>query len=216
MIAAGSISGFVREHIRRRLFLYILVCLSLAGGCVGGGMAADSVDGTGRTAIRSSLEEYFAHPVAALGEPGTDRLVYEALTGDVLPTAGLVWLLGLTIIGAPAILVVTFFRGFALGFTARFLVDMFQWRGGLLAAAALLPHNLLSLAGLVMAAVAGLRFASGAARILLGLRTEHTVYGQFASSFVLAAAGAVCILGARFVEAYVTPVLIDLTTQYLL
>lgn len=215
-MAVGSLSTLIREHVRRRILSYILVCASLIAGFVSGGLATRTVDAAGRTAISSSISAFFAEPAAAATEPRTDRLVYDALTVDILPTAGLTWLLGLTIIGAPIILAITFFRGFALGFTARFLIDEFQWRGGLLAAAALVPHNLLALAGLILASVAGLRFAIGAARILLGLRTEYTVYGQFASSLLLTLSGALFILGARFVEAYVTPVLIDLTMRYIL
>lgn len=215
-MAAGSLSMLIRDHLRRRILLYFFVLSSLVAGFISGSLATHNVEPAGRMAIKSSLAAFFAEPVSTAGEAGTDRLVYDALTADVLPTAGLTWLLGLSIIGAPLILAITFFRGFALGFTARFLIEEFQWRGGLLAAAALVPHNLLALCGLMLAAVAGLRFAVGAGRILLGLRTEYTVYGQFASSLVLTLSGALLILGARFVEVYVTPVLIDLTTRYIL
>lgn len=216
LLAVGTLFQLVSGHLRRRMLSYLLVISALAMGFIAGSIATRSVDPVGREEITSVLATFFAEPTATNVPPSSDRLVHEAFTGDILRTAVLMWVLGLSVIGAPVILVITFFRGFALGFTTGFMVEEMSWQGGVMAAASLLPHNLFSLMGLVIAGAAGLMFAGAAGRILLGIRTEYTVYGQFASSAGLTVAAAVLILSSMFVEAYVTPVLINVAMRYIL
>lgn len=216
MWAVGTLFQLAAGHLRRRALAYLLVCAVLAMGAVAGGVSVRSLDMASRVQIRDVLDAFFAEPVADIIPPARERVVREAFSGDILRTAALVWVLGLSVIGASLILVITFFRGFALGFTFNFMVEEMHWRGLVLATCSLLPHNLLGLAGLVVAASAGLTFAAGAARILLGRRTQYTVYAQFASSAGLTVAAAGLILGGMFVEAYVTPVLINVAVRYIL
>lgn len=216
LMAVGTLSQLVAGHVRRRILAYLLVFCVLVMGMVAGGVATRSVDSVARQEIQSVLTTFFADPTAANVPPTRERVVHEAFTGDILRTAVLMWILGLSVIGSPIILVITFFRGFALGFTIGFLIEEMLWQGGVLALVSLLPHNLLSILGLLIAGAAGLTFASVAGRILLGRRTEYTVYGQFASSALFTMVAAGLILGSMFVEAYITPVLINVTTRYIL
>lgn len=216
MIAVGTFFQLIGGHVRRRVFAYLMVCAVLAMGIAAGSGAVGTVDVTSRAQMSQVLETFFAEPSADTIPPPRERVIQEAFSGDILRTAALLWVLGLSVIGSPLILVITFFRGFALGFTFAFMIEEMDFRGLVLAIASLVPHNTLSLLGLIVAASSGLTFAGVAARILLGRRTEYTVYRQFASSAALTAVSAALILGGMFIEAYVTPVLIGVVERYIL
>lgn len=216
MATIGTFSQLISGHVRRRILSYLLILAVLLMGMVAGGVATRSVESAAREEIQSVLSTFFADPTAANLPPSNDRLINEAFTGDILRTAVLMWILGLSVIGAPIILVITFFRGFALGFTISFLVEEMLWRGGVLAVASLVPHNLLSILALLIAGAAGLTFAGVAGRTLLGSRTQSTVYRQFATSAFLTTVASALILASMFVEAYITPVIITVTTRYIL
>lgn len=214
MFAVGTLRQLIGSHIGRRIVAYLLVTALFIMGGAFGGMATRAVDDGAKVEIRETLGR-FASGVDGSIPPAGEEVVRKTLFGDVLRTAALLWVLGLSVIGAPLILIITFFRGFALGFTAGFIVEELRWRGVLLAVTALVPHNLFAVAGLLVAGAAGLTFAAGAARILIGKRTEYTVYGQFASATLFAVVAAGLILAGAFVEAYITPVFVQLAARYL-
>ncbi len=76
-----------------------------------------------------------------------------------LKTAVLLWLLGLTVFGIPAIFGVLIARGFILGFSVGFLIQQEGWRGLLFAAGAILPSHLLAVPLLLGIGVLAVAFA---------------------------------------------------------
>lgn len=76
-----------------------------------------------------------------------------------LKTAGILWLLGLTVFGIPAVFAVIFARGFILGFSVGFLIREEGWRGILFSAGALLPSHLLAVPLLFAVGVLAIAFA---------------------------------------------------------
>lgn len=215
MLSSGNIFHWVASHVRARLVPYALVVTMLVVGFVIGGTATSSLDTDTRRQIQEVLQQFF---VTAPGTivPSGELVARQALGGELVRSGLFMWVLGLTVIGAPLVLVISLLRGFALGFTTTFIIEELGWRGGVLSAAALVPHNLFAIPGLMMAGAAGLMFAGGAARILLGRPTTQTVYGHFASSVGLALTAAVFLTIGVLVEAYITPVFVNLAVTYIL
>src|SRR5690606_12729999 len=94
--------------------------------------------------------------------------------GAVIP-----WLLGLTVIGAPAALLLVFLRGFAVGFTFKFFIGVLSFRGILLGLVSVAPHSLFTLFGMCLATGAALAFAVSAAKVLAGRGEGEGVLGHF-------------------------------------
>src|SRR5699024_12217023 len=55
----------------------------------------------------------------------------------------LLFILGLTIIGLPAIWILIFSKGLVIGFSVGFIVNQLGWKGLLLAATSIAPQNLI-------------------------------------------------------------------------
>ena len=70
-----------------------------------------------------------------------------------------VWLLGVTVVGAPFVLVLDFLKGVLIGFSLGVLVQAYGWKGMLFALAAMVPGNLLVLPALLFASVSSVAFA---------------------------------------------------------
>jgi stage II sporulation protein M len=84
-----------------------------------------------------------------LNVKGLDNEVQQLLVRNILAAAFIkqaetllsVWLLGLTVIGLPLIMVVIFLRAFSLGFTLGFLIQQKAGTGVLVSLVSVLPQS---------------------------------------------------------------------------
>lgn len=207
----GRWADVVRAYVRRRIALALCVVIVFAAGLATGALALDYVAEEGRTALASEVESLLdvvgGKPAAPPGD-----VLRTALTEYVVKIPVLSGVLGLSIVGAPAVLALIFVRGFVLGFTAMFLIDGWWLSGAVLAAVALLPHNLLAVPATLAAGTGALGFSAAAARTLLG-RRDVNMYHQFATTLFVLLFSAAALVGAAFVEAYVSPVLMGVAAQ---
>ncbi|RYD02531.1 hypothetical protein N752_24695 [Desulforamulus aquiferis] len=131
-----------------------------------------------------------------------------------LTFVGIIYLLGLTVIGAPVILALLFIRGFSLGFTVGFLANERAGDGVIIAIASVLPQNLLFLPAIYLAGVASLSFSC----LLIGrLRNSRlpVLPGLLGYHFIIIIVS--CIAAAAgLVEAFLTPELIKTTVNLLI
>lgn len=72
---------------------------------------------------------------------------------------GLIWLLGVSVIGVPLVLVIDFLKGLLIGFAAALLVEQSAWKGVLLFLASTALQNAIVVPALMIASVSASRFA---------------------------------------------------------
>jgi stage II sporulation protein M len=107
------------DTIRPRMFLFAVVLVVLVIGVLAGGLSVRSLNAPGHQELSQFLEQLLRSLTVEGTAPGSGWQWMAAQ--DVLKTAGLLWLLGLSVIGVPLIAAVVFLRGFVLGFTLGFL-----------------------------------------------------------------------------------------------
>ena len=100
--------------------------------------------------LRQYLDS-FLNNVGALAQNGQFPAIknLEGILEWQLYSLGILWLLGLTVVGAPLVILLVGARGFILGFTVGFLVQEKTGQGLLLALVAVLPQNLFYVPGLL-------------------------------------------------------------------
>ncbi|MGI6149058.1 MAG: stage II sporulation protein M [Firmicutes bacterium] len=211
MYAVGRLGEIAKTFFVRHLALYTALLILFAVGIGFGALATKSLS----QAQRADLSQYVAGVFSSLAKnsPGMaerSTLAWKGLADSILKTAGLMWLLGLTVIGAPFVLGIVFLRGFVLGFTISFIIDELQMKGMLLSISSVLPHNLVVVPAVILAAGGALSFAASALKTLLGL-TKESIYGQFAVSTGLALVSACLLAVAAVVEVFITPVFVQLS-----
>ncbi len=196
-----GISGFFQ--VSWVFWLFFLVVFSC--GLVFGALAVDTVPAAVQANMSSYLQNFLSLAPSQLGTPVQIRLVL----WDYVKYAGMIWLLGLTVVGAPLAVVWVFMRGFALGFTVAFLVADLGWRGLLIGIFGVLPQNLLAVPALVGLAVAAVDFAVVMVRSLASGRVPPLGQEILTFSFFALVMGGL-LLGASLVETYITPVFLHL------
>lgn len=184
-------------------------------GLAFGAAATKYLNESQRGEIEGSLAQFVAGAKENdLGDPGP--VIRGAVYENSVKTVGLFWLLGLSVVGAPLVLVLLFSKGFALGFSIGFLVESFSGKGLLLAIASILPHNLIMVPALLVGAIASLSAAFRLALRRFRDRTddERRSAGQELLAFTtLCAIAAVVLAVGAIVQGYLTPLLIAVVAR---
>jgi stage II sporulation protein M len=200
-------------YFRRRYLVYVLVAVLFAVGSLFGALAAASLTPGQESGVALEVRSFV--DAVKQGDLGPRAEVTRtALARDVVRTAGLCWVLGLSVIGAPLILVIVFSRGFLLGFTVAVLVKELAVGGLVVALVAVLPQSLLSVPATVVAAVSALSFGLAAAFDRSLGRTGF--WRGVAGYTALTSLAALGMVGGALVEGYVAPLLLQWTARYLI
>lgn len=125
-----------------------------------------------------------------------------------------IYILGLTVIGIPLVLVAVFTRGFILGFTIGFLVREKAVKGLIFAFVSVLPHNILVIPAVIAGGVIALSYSAAILKSKL-LQPRSSTGARF--GVYTAAMTVLCLVtaAAGFVETYVTPVFIKTAAAWI-
>lgn len=214
MFLAGAFNELILQYFYRHLALYLALILLLVTGFGFGIVATGQLSPVQKLDLTNYLATIYT---SVLDDDQTllprGEVFYQSLVDNVVKTTGLFFLLGLTVIGAPLILVVVFIRGFVLGFTVGFLVQGAMVKGLALAATSILPHNLVVIPAILLGAGGSLSFSASASKALMGF-SKNGVSGQFASTAFLAFCSSVLLVLAALIETYLTPIFIQLSKGF--
>jgi stage II sporulation protein M len=127
---------------------------------------------------------------------------------------GLIWVLGLSIVGLPLILVLNFLKGVLVGFSIGFMSSQLAWKGMLFSLVSIVPSNMVVVPVLMMASVGGIAFSLH----LIKNRASHS-RNSITSEFVRYTASALLLVGVllavSFFEAYASPHIMKWVTPML-
>ncbi|MBI2874447.1 MAG: stage II sporulation protein M [Firmicutes bacterium] len=196
------------QYFRENLGIYFFVTLTYALGI---GFGAFSVSALG-AAQKAELAEYlrvFFQELDRIGGLQANLVVQRAVFSH-LKIGLIIWFLGITVVGAPLILVLLFLKGFILGFTVGFVVHEMSFPGLLFAVVGILPHNVILVPALLMMGTSGISFSLMLIRHRLNPRRGGGGYQQFLGySFLCLLISILFVLGG-LVESYIVPVFIRL------
>jgi stage II sporulation protein M len=126
-----------------------------------------------------------------------------------LKMIGILWILGVTIIGLPFIFIILGIKGFITGFSSGFIISALGTRGILFSCLALLPKEIIIVPCLIAIGVNGINFSM---RIAKGKNVQEdqkvSLKSAFVSyCFVTLVFTCIIITGIIF-DAYITPVMV--------
>jgi stage II sporulation protein M len=152
--------------------------------------------------------QYFFNNLGSQGIPEPTAHFQQAF-GHYAKTVGILWVLGLSIIGLPMILLLLFLKGVVVGFTVGFLVNQLQWHGVTLALAGVLPQNLLVVPALFIVGVSGISFSLRLIKTRL-LSKRDVILPHFVGYTVLVVAMLAVLTVAALFETFVSPRLMQM------
>ncbi len=126
----------------------------------------------------------------------------------------IIWVLGLTIIGIPFIMLLIFVKAFTIGFTVGFLVDELGFKGIIFSTISLLPQNIINVPSYIIISVSAISFSM----LLLKSRNrleKFSLLQQLTGYTVLVFLMLLIVIVGCFVEAYISPVFMKFMLPYL-
>lgn len=200
-------------YFRRKAILFLFLGIVFVMGAAAGTLAVRTLPDGQKNDLMNYLQGFF-QTFRSNPSPNSDAIFKQSIVDNIGKTVGVIWILGLSIIGIPLVIAVLFLRGFVIGFSVGFLVDQMVYKGVALAAVAIAPHNLLIIPSVLLAAGASLSFSGAALKTLFGQRS-YNMYQQFLSTTLLCLLACLGLVAAAFVEGFVTPTLMELAGRYI-
>ncbi|WP_198524707.1 stage II sporulation protein M [Paenibacillus phocaensis] len=200
----------IRHSFKDQTPLYVFVSVLFLMGVVFGALMVNALTLEQQQDISRYLGDFFM----SINEGGAEFQPHSFwdVAALHLKWLGLIWLLGLSVIGLPGILILDFLKGVLIGFTVGCLVGQYTWKGLLFALVSVAPHNLIVIPALLIASVAAVGFSLNIirSRVLMS-RTGHATR-PFLSYTGLTLVMAAVLLAVSSFETWVTPVMMSWVT----
>jgi stage II sporulation protein M len=199
-------------YFRVNLVMYFFIILLFIVGVVFGALAVKTLAEEQKAELLTYLKVFFQG--LNNGQDTTldmGVLVKQAIFNNI-KTIGVIWLLGLTVIGVPMILFIVFTRGFVIGFTVGFLVNEYILRGIAFALASVIPHNIVVIPAVIIAAVSGVSFSVLIIKNRLRPHRVNLSYELMAYTSMAVVMLGLSIFGG-LIEGYITPVFMKTVTK---
>lgn len=197
-------SQAIQAHVQSQKPLYIFVVVLFLTGVVFGAIIVNMLDSEQRTGLASYLGYFFKE--LGRGSIADAEIALQHSIGEHLKTVGLMWLLGLSVIGIPILCLFLFFKGMVIGFTVGFLVQQFSWSGLWFALVSIVPTNLFVIPAMMIVSVAGVYFSIDLVKNRL-IAHRGAVYPKFVSYCGVVVIMAGLMIVSSIVEAYISPII---------
>ncbi|MGG2990592.1 stage II sporulation protein M [Paenibacillus macerans] len=200
----------IRHALKDQTPLYVFVAVLFLMGVVFGALMVNALT----LEQQQDLSRYFGDFFLSINEGGTEfqLMSYWEVAVLHLKWLGLIWLLGLSVIGLPGILILDFLKGVLIGFTVGCLVGQYTWKGLLFALVSIAPHNLIVIPALLIASVAAVSFSLNIIRSRVLLSRSGNASRPFLSYTGLTLAMAAVLLAVSSFETWVTPAMMAWVT----
>ncbi|MBA4495704.1 stage II sporulation protein M [Paenactinomyces guangxiensis] len=195
-------SQSIQVHVQNQKSLYIFITVLFMMGVIFGAVIVNTLDPAQKEGLLNYLSYFFQG--LEQNSIAESEIAFQHSMGDHLKTIGLMWILGLSVIGIPVLLVFIFLKGLVIGFTVGFLVNQLSWKGLWFAFVSVVPQNLLVIPALIIVAVSGINFSILLVRNRL-IHHRGTIYPQFVSFSILVTGMAVMMLLSSLFEAFISP-----------
>jgi stage II sporulation protein M len=146
-------ASYFREH--SSIFLFIVVLFLM--GVIFGAIVVNSMSITQKEDLFYYLSQFFGQVSDGKVADNHDLFMQSFFHNSKF--IGLIWVLGISIIGLPVILILLFIKGMVVGFTVGFLVSQMGWNGFMLAFVSILPQNLIIIPVFIMMAALAVIFS---------------------------------------------------------
>jgi stage II sporulation protein M len=192
-------ASYFREH--SSIFLFIVVLFLM--GVIFGAIVVNSMSITQKEDLFYYLSQFFGQ-VSDEKIAGNNELFLQSFFHNS-KFIGLMWILGVSIIGLPVILVLLFSKGMVVGFTVGFLVSQMGWKGFMLALVSILPQNLIIIPVFIMMAALSVIFSMRMIKKQFLKKYAQPILPFFKRYIFALIVAVIFIAVASGIEAYLSP-----------
>ncbi|MCZ8520613.1 stage II sporulation protein M [Paenibacillus mucilaginosus] len=201
---------YMKEH----LSFYIFVGVVFVTGVVFGAVMVNALSIEQREEIARYLGNFFSSVHQGALDGGGAGSFRESFAMHIKWIL-LIWLLGISVIGLPLILILDFLKGVLIGFTVGYMVGTLSWKGLLFALVSVVPPNLVIIPLLLVCSVTAMAFTVHLVKNRFIAR-KGALYEPFMRFSGIMVGSAVLLVGVAGLEAYLSPVMMKWVTPMLL
>lgn len=207
-----KLNEVLSKNIRENIGVYFTVTLFFAIGISVGAFTAKALDVSQKQELVTYLNKFFQ--ILNNQVVNKNAIFYQSIKNN-FQTVFFIWLLGVTVIGIPFILIITSFRGFIIGFTISFLIQGMGWKGFILTLAAVLPQNIIFIPCLLIISATSLCFSIQVFKVKVRKRIINSIRSNIVSYTVnILVMFGLTIVGSLF-EAYISPYILQALSSYM-
>jgi stage II sporulation protein M len=203
--------GILNEQIsnNRNAFMFLLSAFIL-----GVSAGAFTVNGLS-TMQRDELMDYFQGFLQLFSNQNVKSSdLFSIAFLDNMKLVGLLWILGVTVIGLPFIFIILGIRGFITGFSSGYIISAMGLRGVLFTGLTLLPKEIIIVPCLIAIGVNGINFSLRIAKNKPPEKIQKKSLKSALVSYCFVTAFFSCIiLAGIMLDSYLTPILIRIIVQ---
>jgi len=197
--------NIMTNHIREHSSIYLFIIVLFFMGVIFGAIVVNSISLSQKEDLYYYLSQFFGQ--VTNGQVAESRdLFFQSLSHNS-KYIGFIWLLGISIIGLPIILILLFIKGMLVGFTVGFLVNQMGWHGFLLSFVSILPQNLIVIPIFIISATLSVAFSLKMIRQQFMKKKGEPmlpIFGKYTFVLFLSFLLIACAAG---IEAYISPFL---------
>lgn len=196
----------LRKHLSLQMPFYIFVIVLFLTGSLFGILLSGALSAEQQQVLASRLQSFLNMNSAHSMDLRTEMLhtfLFE------MKWIGLIWFVGLSVIGMPLIFMLDFAKGMLVGFTVGCLAGQFSWKSILIIMTSVVPQNLLIIPAIVAGSVASIIFSSYLLKHRF-LNRNGSLLRPFVQYSGLSLLLSIMMLAASYIETYVSPLLLHL------
>ncbi|RAK22258.1 stage II sporulation protein M [Anoxybacillus vitaminiphilus] len=192
-------------HFREHSSIYLFMIVLFLMGVVFGAIVVNSLNFSQKQDLYYYLTRFFGQ--VSSGELAGAYDMFQQSYFHNIKYVGLMWMLGISIIGLPIILILLFLKGIVVGFTVGFLVNQMGWHGFLLSFVSVMPQNLLVIPAFIVMGTVSVSFSLKMVRNQFMKRAYEPVFPIIVRYMLVIIFVSIGLLASSFIEAYLSPIL---------
>ncbi|SDC37849.1 stage II sporulation protein M [Paenibacillus sp. UNCCL117] len=203
----------LEQYWKEHLSLYVFIGVIFITGVVFGAIMVGALSLEQKQEITRYLSNFFS--MVDQGELNGD------VTASFRDTLALhmkwvliIWLLGMSVIGLPLILILDFLKGVLIGFTVGYMVGTLSWKGLLFALVSVVPQNLIVIPVFIVCSVTAVAFSVRLVKNRFIHKKGQLFEPLMRFSGVTLGSG-VLLVGVALFEAYISPAMMKWVTPML-
>jgi stage II sporulation protein M len=198
-------------HMREHASIYLFIIVLFLMGVIFGAFVVNSLNFSQTQDLYYYLTRFFGQ--VSKGEFASAHDMFQQSYFHNLKYVGLMWALGISIIGLPIILILLFLKGVVVGFTVGFLVNQMGWQGFLLSFVSVMPQNFIIIPAFIVMGVISVSFSLKMVRNQFMKRTNEPIFPMIMRYTLVMVMISISLLASASLEAYVSPVFMKQVIQ---
>lgn len=192
----------LNDHIKENFWLYVISLICIFTGMVLGVYTVKYMGDIYKT----DLISYFQNFTEYLSSESLNyKGVFLNTIRSNIPFVIFIWLLGMTMVGIPVILIIGIVKGYTLGFTISFIINSVGLKGIGIAIFGVIVQNIIYIPCMIIASVLAMEFSLNFLKERIDRRVKENIWIKMLSySCSFLAIIAIMFIGF-FVEAYIIP-----------